>query len=124
MGKNKGTGTTISLNHEVNIKGPGVRTRGIKAETWPDLTAPTPDISSSFAAMIPALKGVIPVSAGKSGAGSPLAMAALGSVCAAADISLTPAPGGSGYLATYANVLQRLTNGAKSWNNMIMNMIR
>lgn len=112
MGKNKETGTTISLNHEVNIKGPGVRTRGTTVENCPDLTVPTPDISNSFAAMLPTLKGVIPVSAGKSGVDSSLAMAALGSVCAAVDINLTPSPGGSGYLAAYANVLQRLMNGA------------
>ena len=128
----KEIGTTISLEHEINIKGPGVRSRGIKGNRWPDLTTSTPDTLNSFAAMLPTLKGMMPVSAGRSGAGSLVDIAAMGSLCAAVDIDLTPASGGTGYLASYANVLQRLMNGAyvqgasldeEKLRNMIMGLI-
>ena len=78
MGMDKEIGTTISLEHEINIKGPGVRSRGIKGNRWPDLTTSTPDTLNSFAAMLPTLKGMMPVSAGRSGAGSLVDIAAMG----------------------------------------------
>lgn len=112
MGKRTVSGNTISMNHEVNIIGPQVGIRSREQKAWPDLAVPAKDVSSGFSAVLPSLLASVPVSG--NGGGDPLALAAMGSLCMASRVSLSPGPSGSGYLASYVNVLQKLMTGAYS----------
>jgi len=64
MGRRMKSGNSISMNHEVNMKGDGVLARSTKCREWPDLTTPTPDHAAGFSVMVPILMGILPVSAG------------------------------------------------------------
>lgn len=110
MGRRMKSGNSISMNHEVNMKGDGVLARSTKCREWPDLTTPTPDHAAGFSVMIPVLMGILPVSAG--GKSMEMALAALGAVSMASNISLTPDASGNGFIAAYINVVRRLMTGA------------
>ncbi len=112
MGKRTISGNTISMNREVNMIGSEVGIRSKEQKTWPDLTVPVKDLASGISAVLPSLIASVPVSV--NGAGDPLALAAMGSLCMAARVSLSPGPSGTGYLVSYVNVLQRLMTGAYS----------
>lgn len=106
------SGSTISMNHEMNITGAEVVFQGTKTMNWPKLTTPTPDNSGSFTAMLPSLLGAMAASSGASGPGMSLNMAAMGAVCVAGEITISKDPTSSAYLTAYANVLMRVMNGA------------
>lgn len=118
MGK-KISGSSISMNHEINMAGSEVLVRCTERKTYPPLTEPTPDLSEGFAAMLPSLMGAVPALSGSPQAGSGLAMAALGSVCASSGINISPNPAGPGFQTAYANVLQRVMNGAYASNGTL-----
>jgi len=112
MGKRMISGSSFSMNHEINVLARDVRIKATNRNACPDQMEAVPDISQSVSAMLPNLLGAIPVSAGLTGAGGTQTMAAIASVCTSGKIAVSYNPNGAGFLTSYPASYMRITNGA------------